>query len=299
MKQLSSLILLTFSLSTFGSEFYQVKEAKKYLKNSYEISDRAGFQLKIASHLYSNKNSKLAFVVHGYGDNCAYLKPVTRFFLQEKYDVLCIELPGHGESTGKRADISQIEAYADVYKNIFPKLNGLKYDSMIFFAHSTGNTGMLEYLMDGDSHPFKKVIMAAPLVRSYLWNLSRFGQRIFGGFLSKLPRRPSSIDEKEFKELKKMDPAPIKSVPTHWFQELVNWNKKLEKDERRSSEQIEVIFATKDTVIDYDFNRDFIQKRFENAHIQTVKGSDHLIFWEEEAYQKQFFQYLSEIIATK
>ncbi|WPU66286.1 alpha/beta hydrolase [Peredibacter starrii] len=296
MKALAFLGLLILSLPSFGSDFYEVKESSTYNKQIFEVNDSRGELHKIAAHTYSNQNDRLVFMAHGYGDNCAYLKPMIRWFLNEKYDVLCMELPGHGESTGTKADISHIEAYADIYKSIFPKIATYNYASMIFFAHSTGNTGMIEFLLDNQQHQFKKIIMVAPLVRSYLWELSLFGHNVFGHFLSKLPRRPSMIKNAEFKELKKQDPSPIKKVPTHWFQQLVDWNKKLETDGRQSAAEVEVIFGTKDTVIDYEFNESFIKSRFSNAHVQTIKGSDHLIFWEEEPYPTQLFEMLKQAL---
>lgn len=295
MKALAILGLLIISLSSFGNDFYEVKEAATYNKQIFEVNDERGELYKIAAHHYSNQNERLVFMAHGYGDNCAYMKPMTRWFLSEKYDVLCVELPGHGESSGTKADISHIEAYAEIYTHIFPRV-GSGYASMIFFAHSTGNTGMIEFLLENRPHQFKKIIMVAPLVRSYLWELSLFSHNMLGHFLSKLPRRPSMIKNKEFKELKAQDPSPIKKVPTHWFQQLVNWNKKLENDGRRSLTEMEVIFATKDTVIDYEFNESFIKSRFPNAQIQSIKGSDHLIFWEEEPYPTQLFEMLKKAL---
>ena len=227
-------------------------------------------------------------MVHGYVDNCGQIKPLERWFLQEGFDVLCLELPGHGNSSGKRADIAEIGVYAEIYRDIFPKVFQLKYDSVSFYGHSTGNIGMIEYLLDGREHRFDKIIMATPLIRSYLWGLSRFGYNLSYWFLKSYPRRPFFIQDPEYKKLKKLDPKPIRTVPAHWFYELMVWNEGLLRDERLSDEAVHVIFADADTVIDFEFNKKFIEERFSKSTISVISDSDHLLHYQKDVVKKKF-----------
>lgn len=287
--------LLTCSIS-LASEFYQIDEASEYSPFFYEVKESSGQDLKIAAHLWSNNNTKLVLMAHGYTDNCGFLKPLQRWFLEKNYDVLCLELPGHGESSGKSGDISRIETYYEIYQTILPQVFALNYQSTIFYGHSTGNIGMIEYLLEKNSHQFEKIIMATPLIRSYLWSVSRLGLRLFGRIVRRLPKRPVVTDHPEYKRLQKLEPRPMKSVPVSWFEELIKWNEKLKTDMRSSDEKIYTIFASKDTVIDYKFNKQFMETRFREAKIEVIQGSDHTLHYQKKVHTDQFYAILKSIL---
>ena len=94
------------------------------------------------------------------------------------------------------------------------------------------------HLLDGKNHPFQKIVFAAPLVRSYLWTLSRIGVRLFGKFIWRLPRRGQSKKHPIYREIAKNDPRPIRSVPINWAMQLMNWNKFYEYGSQNSFEEL-------------------------------------------------------------
>ena len=296
MKTFMCLVLLLTSAISLASPFYEIEEADEYIPYFYDVTEESGQNLKIAAHLWTKNNSKLVLMAHGYTDNCGYLKPLQRWFLLNQFDVLCIELPGHGESSGPQADVTRIETYYEIYQTLLPQVFVLNYESFVFYGHSTGNIGMIEYLLDKNSHQFDKIIMATPLIRSYLWKLSRLGQRLFGRVVRRLPKRPVSTSNPEYKKLVKLDPHPMRSVPMNWFEELIKWNNKLLTDERKSQEKIYSIFASKDTVIDYQFNKNFIQERFPNTEMKVIKGSDHTLHYQEKQHTDIFYGILQSIL---
>lgn len=296
MKTVLCLVLLLTSSISLASEFYAIEEADRYTPYFYEVTEESGQKLEIAAHLWTKSNSTLVLMAHGYTDNCGYLKPLQRWFLLNHYDVLCIELPGHGESSGRQADVTRIETYYEIYQTLLPQVFALNYDSYVFYGHSTGNIGMIEYLLDQKSHQFDKIIMATPLIRSYLWKLSRLGQRLFGRVVRRLPKRPVSTANPEYKKLVKLDPHPMRSVPMSWFEQLIKWNDKLLTDDRISSEKIYAIFASKDTVIDYQFNKKFIEDRFPNTEMSIIEGSDHTLHYQEKRHTDIFYGILQDIL---
>ncbi|MBT5425081.1 MAG: alpha/beta fold hydrolase, partial [Bacteroidetes bacterium] len=54
--------------------------------------------------------------------------------LSHDYRVICIDMPGHGES-GLPSEISSMELMADVVKKV---LDHLRIDSAVIFGHSMG-----------------------------------------------------------------------------------------------------------------------------------------------------------------
>lgn len=288
------IVLLLIQAQAFASSFYQIDEAKSYTPYFYEVNQASGNKVSIAAHLWSNNQSKLVVMAHGYTDNCGYLKPIQRWYLEKGFDVVCLELPGHGESGGPRADVERIETYLEIYEQVLPEIFVLNYSEFIFYGHSTGNVGMIEYLLNGFPHQFKSMVMGTPLIRSFLWKLSRFGHDTLGRYVKRLPKRPVVTSNPEYHRLEKLDSKPFKSVPMHWYSELIKWNDKLLQDRRTSHQKMTVIFGSRDTVIDYKFNRDFMETRFPDAKIEVISGSDHTLHYQKKIHTDQFYSILED-----
>lgn len=292
---MTALIFFTTAAYSSIDKLYHVENAQSYQQKNYELTDRFKHKQNIATHLWSNKNSKLMVVAHGYGDNCGYVKPIHKWLLENNYDVFCIELPGHGESSGARADIYRIEVYQDVFSHMITKASKLPYKQFDYYGHSTGNIGLTLMLLDGEKHPFNKIVMAAPLIRSYLWKISKLGLKIFGRIIKRLPRRNKSKNIPAYKKIAQYDPKPIKTIPTNWPIQLINWNTRLAKLKATSYEKISFIFGNKDTIIDYAYNKKFMQKHFPQSDFYILKGSDHVFHYEKKTIQEKFYSHLAQV----
>jgi len=296
---LALIAIASISRPIYATAFYAVENAKHARSYFYQVEDRFLKIHDIAAHRWSNNKQKLAVLSHGYLDNCAYFKPMVRWFLDQDYDVLCLELPGHGKSSGQRADISSMLVYEDVLLFTLPKIFELNYEEFVFFGHSTGNVGITEYLLNKQPHQFEHIVLAAPLIRSYMWDISVFTYRAFGGLFKRIPRRTLHDDKPEYTALTALDPHLIKSAPTTWFDALIDWNRNLENDDRVSSETITVFFAEQDTVIDTEYDRAFYAQHFPNADIIIIPGADHMLHYEEPPIRNAFFTQLKNALTVE
>ena len=85
------------------------------------------------------KNSEPIVFIHGTGmDHSVWTLPV-RYFLRKKRDVLSIDLPGHGNSTGKL--ISSIAGFSD---RVFKLLDNHSIKNCSIVGHSMGSLIALE-----------------------------------------------------------------------------------------------------------------------------------------------------------
>ncbi len=295
---LAFILFLQFSFAGTNiniSKFYHISNVDNYQQVSMNVTNSLGHEYSIMTHRWTKGSSRLMVMAHGYIDNCGYVKPLQRFFLNSGFDILCIELPGHGLSSGDRADVDDFITYKDIYKHVFQRLPQ-GYDENYFYGHSTGAVGMLDLLLAHEPHPFEKIILAAPLVRSHLWSLSKFGMKYFGFLIKRLPTRRLSLHDREYKELLQIDPTLIKSTPKSWFPKLVNWNKGLVEKDNRSSEDVITIFAGKDSVIDQKYNEKFYRKTFSNLKVFNIPNSDHAFHYESETNKKIFYSILNSIL---
>jgi len=87
-----------------------------------------------------DKNKETIVFLHGSGLSHIVWSLTEQFFLNNNFNVLSIDLPGHGNSDGPCLD--SIEKIADWLEQVFVKLN-LK--QLIIVGHSQGCLEILEY----------------------------------------------------------------------------------------------------------------------------------------------------------
>ena len=276
-------------------KFYEVEESKSYERVEYSVKDYSSYVHKVMGHYYKADNRKLAYVVHGYNDNCGYTKPIHKFFLKNGYDVLCIEMPGHGLSSGKRADIKRFSIYGEVYEELFKRIPK-NYDYYQYYSHSTGSVGMIQLLLQEKSIPFDNVIFGAPLIRSYRWDMSRKLMGLLDPVINYFPVRRPSIVRDYYRELMIYDPSLNQWLPKNWFYQLQNWNNELIESAEKSSFPIKVIFAENDGVIDTEYNHRFLKSRFENASFHILNDSGHVFHNEIDKVRDNFFKELKGLL---
>lgn len=281
-----------------ANEHYAIKADNKYTVQTVIFDDRYAVTHQLAVHRWANGNTNLLFMAHGYADDCGYGKPIQNWALAHQLDVVCLDLPGHGLSSGARADISSMLVYEDAFKAVFPIIAEMPYQRRYFLGHSTGNVGMLEMLLNHEPIPFDEVIMATPLVRSKHWGLTRVLDAAFGWAIETTPRGEVAKGE-VYDEIAAQDKNRIEKIPMTWLDALIQWNKQLKRDQRRSDTNIHVIFAESDSVIDTKYNKKFIDTHFSNASFTEIAESDHMVFFEKEHPRKMFFQTLGEIVSAK
>jgi lysophospholipase len=126
---------------------------------SYETTNGRINVIEVTS---AKPNGYAVLCIHGVCCDARIFAYAASKLSQEGYDVYSMDLPGHGESDGKRGDIN-FEACLKSMDNIIVELR--KKSSKVFIlAHSFGSTFALWY-----AHLFKKsvdgIILLAPYIR--------------------------------------------------------------------------------------------------------------------------------------
>ena len=112
-------------------------------------------------------NKDTIVFLHGSGLSHIVWSLAEQFFSSKNYNVLYIDLPGHGNSDGPCLD--SIEKIADWMEKVFDKL---KLKNLILVGHSQGCLEILEY-----SSRYKE----------------RLKKLVFGGGSNKMPVHPDLI----------------------------------------------------------------------------------------------------------
>lgn len=277
-----------------NTDYYQISNVN-YSKADLLIKGKY-FDYQIMTHDYSNNNKKHIFMSHGYLDNCAYSISVIKFFLSQGYDVTCFELPGHGESSGRRGDIDSFHTYGIIIKKLVGLKDLKKYEHNIFYAHSTGNSGMIDLLIKGEKLPFDKYIMASPLIQSYLYGLSSFAIGTLGRLLPYVPRKYRNKNNSDYRTILSQDPRPINWLPLNWARRHIDWNNRIKLSSLESDLELNLIFATNDTVINTEYNKNFLLERFPKSKVFMIQNSGHHYYFQKPEITESFFQTLHDIL---
>lgn len=248
---------------------------------------------KIAAYLFQTecRSCPTAILMHGYFDHTAYMKNLIEMLLERNINVLAIDLPGHGLSTGKRIAIPNFETYQQVLLDVLKNVQGKLVKPYYFFAHSTGAVALLEGLSTStiEQKRFKKIFLYAPLVRSAKWGLSKVGH-FLGKRLFKTFRRANKrcTSNQKFYEFRKKDPLQANYILLSWVDKLYAWNKKFEK--RGPFENVENLYVfqgTKDTTVDGKHNVSVLKKMFPKVTIYKYKKAKHHLLNEALKYRNK------------
>lgn len=256
---------------------------------------------RIFVHLFRPEGQSQGTVValHGYFVHSAQLKYLIAALLQAGYTVIALDLPGHGLSSGARASIDDFSDYARVLEQVLPSLLPLGPKPDFIVGHSTGGAGVWEYLLRNPGHPFRKAVLAAPLVRSYLWDLSAAGFYLGSAWLQEVPRimKPTSSDP-SFMALSRRDPLQYAGTPVAWVRALIEWNDHVIAHYPPSQTPLLIFQGKEDTVVDWQYNIPFLQSKFPKAQVRWFPEANHDILWERPEIRNRLFQALLNFITS-
>ena len=230
------------------------------------------------------------FLTHGYFVHAGIQHYAVKAFLDLGYAVITIDLPGHGLSTGKQADISHFSDYTDTFQAVTEFAQNQVPHPLLAVGHSTGAAGIWSYLLRTPQHPFQAVVLAAPLVRSHLWELSLAGFTVGRVFLSDLPRIVrSTTSDPEFMEFVQRDPLQYFNTPVNWVRALIEWNEQVVEGLPPSQLPTLILQGDRDEVVDWKYNLPFLKRKFPKAQMQMVRGASHDLFWENAQLRQEIF----------
>ncbi len=204
------------------------------------------------------------YLFHGYASDSSRLTGVTRALLYSGWAVVLTDLPGHGLSSGLRGDVPDFSVYGDTVQAVLRETSANLVPPFIGIGHSTGALAIIDYSCRYTTQ-FDKNILCAPLIRIKYWNLSRFGRWI---------TQPWVHSTKAFSNT----PLGLRIFPVHWFDALQLWERRMSQQKDLQLPPTLIIQPTKDTVVNSNYNAQFIQNRSSATMVQRIDDIDHYEF---------------------
>ncbi len=274
-------------------EFYELNFAAA--AHEFVSFKSNGFEL--AGHLFRPANYKAAVVIlHGWLNHSGLLSKLIQYLVESGFAVAAFDLPGHGLSSGTPTAIDDFSQYSeslnDFLNIIRSKLNGPYH----IIGHSMGAAVVMDYLAGGKNW-FDKVILAAPLVRSDLWYLSKLGYTMYRPFAKNIFRlfRNVSSDKDFLKFVRYKDPLQAGKISLNWVGAMFKWNEKIAYAPI-IDRPVFVIQGAKDNIVAWKHNLKFIQSKFSNTQIKLVENCRHELFNESQEIRESAFSQIKDYL---
>jgi|TARA_B110000902_G_C14294983_1_gene582960 alpha-beta hydrolase superfamily lysophospholipase len=236
------------------------------------------------------------FVVHGYFDHSGLYGHLIKKLLELSYTVVALDLPGHGLSSGARADINSFFSYEEALQSVLNKCSFLPRP-WHGIGQSTGCSVLLLSLIRSPSNSFTKTVFFAPLLRPRYSIKGRILQPILSLFKEDWPRYFSnnSHDAKFLYFVKNTDPFQARVLPFKWLKAMRQWVVWILKQKRINADML-VIQGDKDATVDGEFNINALEKRVSKIQVSHHSEARHHLVNEAEAIRELLFTDMAQFL---
>ena len=105
-------------------------------------------------------------LVHGLGEHCERYAGLAEYLNQHQYALCSMDLPGHGQSSGRRGHIQQFSDFGDAVQSLYDKITSLYPEKPVFLlGHSMGGLIATHFLLDKQSL-FKGALLSGAAIQS-------------------------------------------------------------------------------------------------------------------------------------
>lgn len=276
-------------LTFYGLRFKNTRIKSGYIKHK-------SYRIAVYNFIPDNPIGT-TFLIHGYYDHVGIQRNLIEFLLENNYEVITFDLPGHGLSDGKRADIDNFDTYTDIVKQVIKTTEYQDSRPNYLIGHSTGAAAIINGLLQDNFKEISGIVLVSPLIHSSYWNSSKIGVKIAGLFTKEISRkfRNNSSNTEYLNFVQNKDVLQYKKFPLNWFKVLVEWNNKINKLSP-SSHEILVIQGTSDSTVDWQYNLDFITKKFPKSDIIKINNAEHQLFNERLEIRDNVFSEITKYL---
>ncbi|WP_096435237.1 alpha/beta hydrolase [Alteribacter populi] len=234
--------------------------------------------------------------VHGYLDHTGGLSATVNVLLKQSYEVVAVDLPGHGLSEGDRGDIQDFNYYVDAVQSGLTSAEPYRSGGALYgLGHSTGGA----VLFHGTSEevlPLRALMLAGPLYHPYQWKWVRMILPVLSKGISKKKRRfkQNSSDER-YLDFLKQDPLQVKELPISWLIALTEWQQRILNCSKVNI-PVYLLQGTNDTTVQWQDNVEFFKDKCPFIQVALFEGAGHQLLNETASIQKLVFKRIASFI---
>ena len=273
--------------------FYHLNFSTRYPQAQYRggTIPSGPFQLWTQRWILPNARANL-LLVHGYFDHAGIYDKLIEYGLSRGCNVLILDLPGHGLSTGERATIDDFADYGRAVHDVVTAAD-LPALPCLALGQSTGCAALMEVARQ-QSWPFDKLALLAPLVRPAGWRGVQLGHSLLHRFTDSLERKFNrNTSDLGFLEFLRSDPLQSHRMSLLWIAALRRWLRALPIADLGVGPAL-VIQGRMDGTVAWRYNMRAIVRLFPGSHIHYLPTAGHQLANESEAIRAEYFRALDD-----
>lgn len=220
------------------------------------------------------------FILHGYLDHSGLYRHMIRDCLERGYAVFIYDLPGHGLSSGARADIPDFSHYQLVLNEALAQYGGDLPQPYYGIGQSTGAAILMDYVLTAQQKglvpTFHRTLLLAPLLRPAQWTQIRFGYWLIHFLKKTVPRvfRRNSSDEEFLRFVRDDDPLQAHTVPMGWIGALKRWVSYMEQ-KPACDFPVLMVQGVRDETVEWPYNNNFVRSHFKVEYEEILPEASH------------------------
>lgn len=251
---------------------------------------RAGGKKLFMQFFLKQTPKATVFLVHGYLDHSGGLSKTVNRLLRAGYQVVVLDLPGHGFSEGEAGMVSGFAGYLLAVEIGFSILcDYVKGGNIIGLGHSTG-AALLFHASAVQRVQLQRLILVAPLYMPFRWNLFKGFLLFVGKIVSEKKRyfKRNSHDA-AYRRFIKHDPLQVKVLKAEWLRAFQEWQAEFVNcpEERRP---VYLLQGTKDRTVEWKKNIEFYQRKSDSFQVAYFEGARHQLLNEREGIRAAVFR---------
>ncbi|MYM63545.1 alpha/beta hydrolase [Pseudomaricurvus sp. HS19] len=286
--------LLTRWSQHYHTDFVQEGLCQQHLCGTF---DAAGY--RIACHLWLQAAPRgTLFFLHGFTDHVGLMQHALRYLLQQGWNLVAFDLPGHGLSSGERCSIGSFDEYRLVLEAclaLCATVPGRLPRPWHGAGQSTGGAVWLNYLCQHPSQEaIDRICLLAPLLRPKSWGHLQYALPLLR-HLRQLPRKftSNSHDEAFLDFVRNADPLQYRHTPLRWAEAMHRWQQQFVQQPPLQRPLL-LVQGDDDGTIDFRYNLTQIQAVFPNSQTKMIPGARHQLVNELPPYRDQALQAMGD-----
>lgn len=226
---------------------------------------------RLHGRLWQSPGSRRSLVgVHGYSEHSGAYSHFAEFLTQHGFDVIWLDLPGHGKSDGRRNNIDDFTDYLESLEGLLLQASRRRLPQPFYlFGHSLGGLVSTRFIQTSPfASEFEGLLLCAPFYGIY--NFSGLKNLLVRPLVRLLPNltlpNESNLGisvlthDLEMQKKREADPLIKPCVTTHWVREVYRAQAEVFNHMDQIQLPVGIFQGEDELVVDIERVKDFYQK---------------------------------------